>query len=192
MPKRSPEYLTARRDEVLDGARRCFARWGFEGATVPRLEREIGLSHGAIFNYFENKLELFVELARRDHERWDSIWREEGFEALAHVIAHEDPAWIAVHLEFERRVRTDPELLARARAELGGRDDELLWFERERAAGRIRGDVPVETIVAFLHLLLDGLALARIAPGTTIDVKPILGLVRDALAPRADRRRKGR
>ena len=47
---------------ILDGARRCFARWGYEGATVPRLEREIGLSHGAIFNHFENKLDLFLEL----------------------------------------------------------------------------------------------------------------------------------
>ena len=184
MPKRAPEYLTARREEVLDGARRCFARWGFEGATVPRLEAEIGLSHGAIFNYFENKLELFVELAKLDHERWDSIWRESGFEALAHTIVHEDPDWIAVHLEFERRLRTDRELYERVRAELGGGDDELRWVKSEQAAGRLRSDVAPEAIFSFLHRLLDGLAIARTAPHTEIDLESVLALARDAVGPR--------
>ena len=184
MPKRATEYLSARREEVLAGARRCFARWGFEGATVPRLEAEIGLSHGAIFNYFENKLELFVELARRDHERWDSIWRDEGFEALAHAIAHEDADWIAVHLEFERRLRTDRELYERIRAELDS-GDELAWIREEQNAGRIRNDVPAKAIFSFLHLLLDGLAIARTAPDRKIPLRSILQLARDALAPRS-------
>ena len=184
MPKRAPEYLSARRDEVLDGARRAFARWGFEGATVPRLEAEIGLSHGAIFNYFENKLELFLELAKRDHERWDSIWRESGFEALAHAIVHEDADWISVHLEFERRLRTDPQLYERVRAELGSGEDELQWVEAEQAAGRMRADVAPAAIFAFLHLLLDGLASARIAPSATVDLDSVLALARDAVGPR--------
>jgi AcrR family transcriptional regulator len=185
VPKRAPEYLSARREEVLAGARRCFARWGFEGATVPRLEAEIGLSHGAIFNYFENKLELFVELARHDHERWDSIWRNDGFEALAHAIAHEDPDWIAVHLEFERRLRTDAALYERVRTEIGDGADELAWIKEEQKAGRIRDDVPAKALFSFLHLLLDGLAIARTAPERKIALKPILQLARDALAPRS-------
>jgi AcrR family transcriptional regulator len=184
VPKRPPEYLTARREEVLEGARRSFARWGFEGATIPRLEEEVGLSHGAIFNYFENKLELFIELAKRDHERWDSIWRDEGFEALARAIVEEDPDWIAVHLEFERRLRNDPELYARIKTEVGDGADELRWIKQEQRAGRIRRDVPARAIYSFLHLLLDGLAIARTAPGAKIDVRPILELAREAVAPR--------
>src|ERR1051326_521888 len=65
MPKVSAEQVEARREQILSGARRCFARWGYDGATVPRLEKEIGLSHGAIFNYYRSKLDLFVALARR-------------------------------------------------------------------------------------------------------------------------------
>jgi len=52
MPKISEERKTERREQILEGARRCFAEHGYEGATVVRLEREIGLSRGAIFNYF--------------------------------------------------------------------------------------------------------------------------------------------
>jgi TetR/AcrR family transcriptional regulator, transcriptional repressor of aconitase len=184
VPKRAAEYLSARREEVLDGARRAFARWGFEGATIPRLEAEIGLSHGAIFNYFENKLELFLELALRDHKRWDSIWRAEGFEALARTIVKEDPDWIAVHLEFERRLRTDAALYARVREEMGDGTDDLAWIRDEQRAGRLRDDIPAKTIFSFLHLLLDGLAVARTAPGAKIDLRPVLRLAREAVGPR--------
>ena len=179
----SPEHTEARREQILGGARRCFARWGYEGATVPRLEREIGLSHGAIFNYYRSKLDLFYELARRDHDRFESLWEQEGFEPLVRAIANEDPAWLAVYLEFHRLLRTDASLARRwrgRRAAHGGPSD---WLTRERAAGRIRTDLPEETLFRFLHTLLDGLVLARTS-GAELDVEPVVALAREALAPR--------
>jgi AcrR family transcriptional regulator len=184
MPKVSPEHVEARREQILAGARRCFARWGYEGATVPRLEREIGLSHGAIFNYYRSKLDLFFELARRDHARFDAVWREQGFTALARAIASEDPAWLGVYLEFHRLLRTDAGLARRWRkaVELHG-PAETGWLERERAAGRIRDDVSEQTLFALLHTLLDGLVLARTS-GAELDVEPLLALVHELLLPR--------
>jgi TetR/AcrR family transcriptional regulator, transcriptional repressor of aconitase len=184
MPKVSAEHVEARREQILAGARRCFARWGYEGATVPRLEREIGLSHGAIFNYYRSKLDLFFELARRDHAHFEHVWSEEGFEALARLIVHEDPAWLGVYLEFHRLLRTDAALARRWRRRRDADpDDHVGWLERERRAGRIRDDVPAQAIFAFLHTLLDGLVLARTAGGE-IDVEPVIALVRETLAPR--------
>ena len=55
MPRLTVDNLQARRRAILDGARRCFARDGYEGATVRRLEQEIGLSRGAIFHHFRDK-----------------------------------------------------------------------------------------------------------------------------------------
>ena len=49
MPVVSSSELSQRRQEILDGARRCFAEHGYEGATVRRLEETIGKSRGAIF-----------------------------------------------------------------------------------------------------------------------------------------------
>lgn len=183
MPKVSREHVEARRAQILDGARRCFARFGYEGATVPRLEREIGLSHGAIFNYYRSKLDLFFALARSDHERFEAVWAEEGFEALARVIAQEDPAWLGVYLEFHRLLRTDPAVARRWRSRRRDDDRHTGWLAQERAAGRIRSDVPEETLFAFLHTLLDGLVLARTA-GVEVDVEPVVALVREALEPR--------
>jgi AcrR family transcriptional regulator len=184
VPKVSREHVEARREQILDGARRCFARWGYEGATVPRLEREVKLSHGAIFNYYRSKRDLFFELASRDHARFDAIWEEEGFEALARAIAQEDPAWLGVYLEFHRLLRTDPALLRRWRRRVAADSkSEVGWLERERRAGRIRNDVPVETLFAFLHTLLDGLVLARTA-GAELDVEPLVALARETIGPR--------
>jgi AcrR family transcriptional regulator len=183
MPKVSPEHVQARREQILAGARRCFARWGYEGATVPRLEREIGLSHGAIFNYYRSKLDLFVELAARDHARFESVWEEHGFAALARVIADEDPAWLSVYLEFHRLLRTDAKLAARWRRRAAEeRDEHGAWLDFERDAGRIRSDIPRETLFRFLHTLLDGLVLARTA-GAELDVEPLVALVDELLRP---------
>lgn len=160
MPKVSAEHVEARREQILAGARRAFARWGYDGATVPRLEEEIGLSHGAIFNYYDSKLDLFVALAEADHERFHRLWDEEGFAALARHIASADPAWLAVYLELHRRLHTDPELRKRWRAE------------------PIR---PVPRRDVFAHTILNGLVFAR-AAGATIDVEPIIALAEKALA----------
>src|SRR5690242_17073637 len=184
MPKVSAEHMEARREQILAGARRCFARWGYEGATVPRLEREIGLSHGAIFNYYRSKKELFFELARRDHARFDEIWAQDGFEALAQAIAGEDPAWLGVYLEFHRLLRTDASLARRWQRRRTAEERGADWLDRERAAGRIRTDVPKETLFVFLHTLLDGLVLARTS-GAELDVEPVVALVRETLLPRA-------
>src|SRR6266853_993512 len=38
MPKVSEAHLASRRAEIIEGARRAFATYGYEGATVARLE----------------------------------------------------------------------------------------------------------------------------------------------------------
>ena len=76
MPKVTQEHLDARRAEILDGARRAFAEHGYDGATVARLEEATGLSRGAIFHYFENKNDLFVELAMEMNTRFGDILLE--------------------------------------------------------------------------------------------------------------------
>ncbi len=157
MPKVSPEHAEARRAQLLEGARRCFARWGYDGATVPRLEREIGLSHGAIFNYFPTKLDLFVALAREDHERFHEIWHSLGFAGLARHIAEADPSWLSVYLDLHRRLNTDPALRKKWRAL-------RLAEPQPRSPGR-----------ALALTILNGLVFAR-ASGAEIDVEPIVRL----------------
>ena len=69
MPVVSDSELTRRQTEILEGARRCFAEFGYEGATVRRLEEATGKSRGAIFHHFGDKERLFLALAREDAAR---------------------------------------------------------------------------------------------------------------------------
>ena len=78
MPRVTDDHLAARRRQILDGARRCFAQYGYESATVRRLEQTIGLSRGAIFHHFRDKDTLFFELAREDAERMADVASREG------------------------------------------------------------------------------------------------------------------
>src|SRR5919201_5817228 len=111
MPKVSEEHVQARRAQILEGARRTFAREGYEGATVARLEEEIGLSRGAIFNYFPDKWSLFLALAAEDQHVFIDLLVDEGIDAVVRRIAAENPDWLAVYFELARHMRTNPELM---------------------------------------------------------------------------------
>ena len=190
MPKISETEKQQRMERILAGARRCFARHGYEGATVGRLEEEIGLSRGAIFNWFASKEELFVELARRDNERLLGLFAEEGFEALVRAMTEEDADWLAVYLEFGRRFRSDeafrerwkeraaPDIRARVRTKL----------EEQQAAGAIRDDLTEEQIGRFLGLVLDGIVVQRGFGFEPPDPDVVVLLVEDAMRGRSRRR----
>ena len=130
MPKISEERRTERRDQILEGARRCFAAYGYEAATVAKLEAEIGLSRGAIFNYFPSKEDLFIELAVRDSARLSDTWINEGLEGVVRAVVELDPAWLSVYLELFRRVRNDHDF----RERIESRQRAVAPANRERIA----------------------------------------------------------
>jgi TetR/AcrR family transcriptional regulator, transcriptional repressor of aconitase len=184
VPKRSEAHLQARREQILAGARRAFARYGYEGATVARLEEEIGLSRGAIFNYYPSKLDLFFALSTEDEARILNIWMEHGFEAALREIAEQNPDWLGVYLENGRRLRTDEEFRKRWKSRNPDLEERThAWLAKLQADGEIRADMPLEQVGSFFGLVLDGVAL-HVSMGFPVDVEPVLALVRDAIAPR--------
>jgi AcrR family transcriptional regulator len=184
VPKVPPEHLERRREQILSGARRCFARHGYEGATVVRLEREIGLSRGAIFHYFGNKENLFLALVERDSERIFRAWAEQGFASAVRTVTEDDPAWLGVYTELTRRLRTDSKFRARYVGRQEGPFDSLLQaIQRDQKAGRIRDDVPARDIAKLQELVLDGLWTLTAISAAPPRLDRILSLVDDALAP---------
>ena len=186
MPRLSEEDKEARRRRVLDGARRCFARHGYEGATVVRLEEEIGLSRGAIFNWFPSKEDLFIALAARDNERLLHLFAEEGLEAILDALLKDDPDWLAVYLEFGRRLRTDAELRERWQAisPEGARERTLAWISDGQARGVLRADVEPEVIGRFVGVIVDGVAVQRAFGFDPPEQALLVRLLDDAIAAR--------
>ncbi len=182
-PRSRAEHKQRRRDEILDAAQRTFARYGYEGATVARLEEGTGLSRGAIFSYFDSKDALFVAVVAQSSDRLVELWLERGFPALLDAIAHEDPDWLSVQLEAARRLRTDESF--RKQIEKLERD---VAAQREARYARlretVRDDVPIETIAQFLSLLANGLAFARVTGDQLPDLDQLNVLVETGVVPR--------
>lgn len=184
MPRVSAGHLTARREQILAGARGCFSRYGYEGATVRRLEEATGLSRGAIFHHFRDKDSLFLELARIDNRRMAEVVAEHGLVQVMRDVLADTPtdaasdagagatgngdgrsSWLGTRLEVSRRLRTDPAFRAEwtePAAELHRAVRERLT--RQRDAGIVRADLPVDELAAYLELSFEGL-ISQLAMG---------------------------
>ena len=183
MPKVSQEHLDARRAQILEGARNAFSRFGYDGATVARLEEEIGLSRGAIFNYFHGKKALFAALAQDVSRRYGSLIMEDGLDAAIRAMAEESPEWLGVILETHARLRHDPEFEQLMAPPEDGHGALPAWFEEQQRAGAFRQDISPLDLGRFATMVLNGLAL-RVVAGDDTDVEATTRLLHDALGPR--------
>lgn len=57
---------SAKRRQILEGARQVFLRDGFDGASMNDVARVAGVSKGTLYVYFDNKEDLFEALIRQE------------------------------------------------------------------------------------------------------------------------------
>lgn len=184
MPVVSNTELSKRRLDILEGARRCFAEFGYEGATVRRLEEATGKSRGAIFHHFGDKENLFLTLAREDTARMAQVAAEEGLvEVMRDLLDHpEKHDWLATRLEITRMLRTDENFRMRWQEHQALLDEAVHnRLTRNAAQSRMRTDVPVDVLHVYLDTVLEGF-LSRLASGRSVEhLDQVLGLVEDSV-----------
>jgi len=196
MPRVSAGHLAARREQILDGARACFSRYGYEGATVRRLEEATGMSRGAIFHHFKDKDSLFLELAHQDARRMAQVVSEQGLvQVMRDILADAATggsgiSWLGTRLEVSRRLRTDEKF----RTDWEQHAQELTEaiqrrLTRQREAGVVRRDLPVPVLTRYLELSFEGL-VSHLAMGLPADdLRAVLDVVESSVrrpAPRGD------
>jgi TetR/AcrR family transcriptional regulator, transcriptional repressor of aconitase len=185
VPRVSPDQLEARRQQILSGARASFARYGYEGATVRLIENETRLSRGAIFHHFRDKESLFIAVAEDDAAAMIATVAEHGLVQVMRNLLHEGndiAGWLGSQLEVARRLRTDEDFAARWSAPsdaLGKATRDRL--RRQRDAGVLRSDVPIDTLAQFLELAYDGLVLHLAMGRPADDLEPVLDMVEAAV-----------
>ncbi|MDI6105763.1 helix-turn-helix domain-containing protein [Actinoplanes sp. NEAU-A12] len=169
MPRVSQDQLDARRHEILSAARNCFARFGYGGATVRRLEEATGMSRGAIFHHFRDKEHLFLAVAEDDAASMaETVARNGLVQVMRELLERagtgesegDTAGWLGTQLEVAHRRRTDPAFAKRwAQRSAAIADATRERLQRQRDAGVLREDVPVEVLTQFLELAYDGLVL---------------------------------
>lgn len=176
-----------RRDAVLAAAETEFAANGFSRGSLNVIAREAGVAKGSLFQYFDDKVDLFAHLCDRAVDRIgeamsdqvDALdWASGFFPACTDLLA----AWIDYFVAHpvDRTLSTavflepDPEARAAARAII---DAHLLAFLRPilqdaQREGFLRADADLEAFMSLLLLVLPHLALAPSHP----ELDPLLDL----------------
>lgn len=168
MPRVKPERKAARRAEIIEAARVCFARNGFRMTTLQDVFAESGLSAGCVYNYFQSKTELMLAVADARHKAEARIMTE-GLEAsnpVAGLVAVAE-AFVAEYLsvgEQSRRIALEtwaeslrnPAILRAMHQGLHGPRKQIVQLiERGKTMGwfpaDINPDMAARTMIALLH-----------------------------------------
>lgn len=96
----------AKREQILDGAKRVFMEQGFDAASMNDITRAAGVSKGTIYVYFANKEDLFAELIQRERLRITESARSTLLENLSVSEAlHDFGVLFASHLSAEYTIK---------------------------------------------------------------------------------------
>lgn len=194
MPKITAHRQTERRDRILDAAERCFARSGFQGATMAEICADAGVSAGGAYLYFRSKEDLIAGITERDRERIADDFARLGeapdflaaLDGLAqHYLVDEPPYRRILFMEIAAAATRNP-----AVAEQWRRIDRVIreTFKKalvaQIAAGRIRPRYDLDAIAAMIVAIGDGMC-QRVALdpdfNQAIAVPAMMGLIRQML-----------
>jgi AcrR family transcriptional regulator len=177
----------ARRDAVLAAAEAEFATQGFSRGSLNVIAREAGVAKGSLFQYFDDKADLFTFVSTLAADRVGAAmdataegidWSRGFFPASTELIQ----AWVRHFrshpvdraLSAAVALEPDPEVRAAVRSVIDRRWVEFLrpLLERARDDGSLRADADLDAFIALLVLVLPHLALAP----TYAELDPVLGL----------------
>ncbi|MFF5174313.1 TetR/AcrR family transcriptional regulator [Micromonospora sp. NPDC000089] len=179
MPRVSDEHLAARRQQILDAARRCFLRDGFHHTSMQDVIAEAGLSVGAVYRYFPSKNDLITAISQAviggAEEVIGGLARQEPVptvvEALDLVLAYVDrqvgdEGVLRLALQVWGEAQRDPTLATFVRATYSGfRDHWEVYVRRAQQAGELPADADPEAVAAVLFGMVPGYFTQRILTG---------------------------
>ncbi|MBO0960954.1 TetR/AcrR family transcriptional regulator [Neobacillus sp. MM2021_6] len=122
----SDSYKEKKKKEILSSALVCFAKKGFQVATIDDIVEHSGISKGSIYNYFKSKDEIYLALMTTETEETNELLTKD-LDAYHHamekinylfdvyltldVIEDETHSKIIVHNEFKLHAARHADLL---------------------------------------------------------------------------------
>jgi AcrR family transcriptional regulator len=163
------------REQLMRSAASCFARLGFEGASVDEIAETAGFSRGAFYSNFADKDEIFLALLTRHLERdlrdFETVLAtSDSFEAVVDKLAARyrelggRADWCLLMAEFQLRVsRADKTDDAFVQTYTGYRVKVARFIEQAFARHGRKGSLTPTELTTALIGLSHGLALERAA-----------------------------
>lgn len=70
MPKGSPELTAARKEEIMNACEQLYRTMNFKEITMKEIGEVTSFTRTSIYNYFQTKEEIFLELFKREYDLW--------------------------------------------------------------------------------------------------------------------------
>lgn len=192
-----PEARAARRRQILDAARACFAARGFHAASTADISTAAGVSVANMYQYFPSKDDLVVAMAEDDLAAdlvtIDALSAAPDFhaglrEAIAGIAKEaRDPAAARLRIEIVAEAARNPRVaavLAACDATVRRRLERVVRDAQDR--GDVARDVPATAVVSVMLCLGDGLfgRFASGMPDADADMAAIAEILDRLLRPR--------
>ena len=181
MPRVSAAHREQRRQQILDAARRRFARNGFHQTSMQDILGEAELSAGALYRYFRSKEEIIAAIAeealaqvtapisqltaQRPLPPLDAVIEQLLTNAEEFGFQPDGMAYIGPQVWAEALRNPQLRTLVQARfADIRGAIAGVV--RAEQAAGRMPADADPDDVAGFLFGSLLGYVLQRVLAGT--------------------------
>ena len=179
MARKTKEESAKTRKRILDAAEVIFSRWGVTNATLAHIAETAGISRGAIYGHYKNKIEVCLAMCHRAYAeaRPPQRWIEESspLEALYLICAYAmrmvyGPSSLqrAVHVLYFKCEDTEenaPLFHLRTDMERKHRRDMLRLLRQAVAQGELPPDLDLP--LAYIHIdsIMSGVYHAQAWPG---------------------------
>lgn len=192
MPRTKDDKLEAKRKrEILEAAATCFVRDGFHAASMRAICAEVGLSAGAVYNYFPSKdaiIEGMAEWEREDVAELAAYLRSEKnaltalVEGTRAIVAETSADEAQLYAELIAEAGRNPAMQARfMETDNDFRQVLLETVARGQAGGAITTRDSSETLTLLIMSMIDGVT-GRIGYGDDMQPKELADIAADAVS----------
>ena len=179
MPKVIPEYKEVAKDRIIKAAFNTFTKKGYHDSTMDDIAKEVGVSKGALYQYFKNKKEILNEIVLSYHTMFREVLKnsfekqnnstiaEEGSEALLkkyrkhHEMFFEIIAIAAHDQEIKKSLRNEYE-----------KDIKLIeeHFQKQEKNGKIFPKIDANTLAQLYIAVYVGMSMKVIMGDDSVEI----------------------
>ena len=179
MPKVIPEYKEVAKDRIIKAAFKTFTKKGYHESTMDDIAKEVGVSKGALYQYFKNKKKLLNEIVLSYHTMFREVLRtsfekpnssaiaEEGSEALLkkyrlhHEMFFEIIAIASHDEEIKKSLRNEYE-----------KDIKLIeeYFLKQEKNGKLSPKIEANTLAQLYIAVYVGMAMKVIMGDDSVEI----------------------
>jgi AcrR family transcriptional regulator len=182
MPKVVPEYKEAAKDKIIKAAFKIFTKKGYHTTTMEDIAKEVGVSKGALYQYYKNKKELLNEIVLSYHVMFREVLKASFEKQDASDIAEEGSRALLKKYRFHHEMLFeviaiaghDPEIKQSLKVEYE-KDikllEEFLIKQREMSGFKIK--IEPNTLAQLYVALYLGMAMKVIMGDDSVEIHRI-------------------